>query len=406
MAVARVARVCVLLLLLAACSPKGPDDTSPRVIPDLPTYDKSACKDVQPYEGGNAISANLSANNPDVETAFNKAFDRADLEAVEQASALQTSIYVMDMGVNVYRIPRQSNQCPMFYALPEVPNNLRTVWDEVAGGAGEGQLAGAYFEICEGNCPEYTMSNPTILVHEAADRWTLVHEMMHHNFNVMRKANPSLESVQRVRQRILAGQTNLEQLAAAYSSAPSRETLTAMADQVYALVGNVYVLLTNTTFEEIAVEHLLLQEAAAGRLKFVSEDSAASAAWYIKLSREDGLRTLSIFDDRLDAIYRDARRNEWRDIMTTVERGRSEVDYIRRKTDGILDDSRRLSSKAQAQIPRGNRSSANGLSPMAMEFIDPGASRAELAEHLHGLDGYDTLQEVTDRMQRLNSLSK
>ena len=56
----------------------------------------------------------------------------------------------MDMGVNVYRIPRSRGQCPMYYALPEVPSNLRAVWDEIAGGSGQGQLAGAYFEICEG----------------------------------------------------------------------------------------------------------------------------------------------------------------------------------------------------------------------------------------------------------------
>ncbi len=411
MAVARVLSVLGFAFLLLACSPQGPEDNAPRRIPELPQYDRSACRDVQPYEGGEAPRGNHLQNNFVTENAFNKPYDRADLDAVLNASAVQTSVYVMDMGVNVYRIPRARNQCPMFYALPEVPSNLRAVWDEIAGGSGQGQLAGAYFEICEGTCPDKSMANPTILVHEASDRWTLVHEMMHHNFNALRKAS-STESINSIRERVRSGQVNLEQLVDSYDQNRNRQTLTSIANQVYTLINSIYVLMVNTTFEEIAIESLLLEEAAAGNYTFISRDSAQSAIWYIKLSRQDGLRHFAAFSDVLLKISREASRNEWRDINTIVERAQSDIDTVRAKTANILSRAETNAAKAQ------RRSNLQGrivetLGESLNEFVPYSYNKTAdmTANHfftptqhsqLHERDGYETIESVT---QSLNAIS-
>ena len=387
----------VTVALSTGCSGGGSDGEKARTIPELPTYDRSSCRDIQPFEGGDARTELHSATNVASDPSFAKPYDRADLDAVLEASAVQTSIYVMDMGVSVYRIPRNANQCPMFYALPEVPSNLRAVWDEVAGGAGEGQLAGAYFEICEGTCPDYSLSNPTILVHEASDRWTLVHEMMHHNFNVFRKADTNRESLNRVREHIRTGQINLERFNDAFDASKSRDDLTSLANQAYSMVGNLYVLMIYTTFEEIAVEALLLEEAAEGRLNYISRESPASALWYIRLSRQDGLRHFSAFTDLFQKILREARRNEWRDIITTVERAQSEIDFIRRKTSEILD-------KAEANARRAaRRSNIRGRIVNGLGEYSPMVSEASFHSHVSGRDGYQTLEDFSQAMDRLNS---
>jgi hypothetical protein len=404
MAVARVLGVLCSTLLMFACSPKGPEDKAPRRIPDLPSYDRSSCRDVQPFEGGEAPRGNHLANNYVAENAFNKPYDRADLEAVLNASAVQTSIYVMDMGVNVYRIPRSRGQCPMYYALPEVPSNLRSVWDEIAGGSGQGQLAGAYFEICEGNCPDYSMSNPTILVHESSDRWTLVHEMMHHNFNSLRKANHGTESINAIRERVRSGQINLESLVDSYDQNRSRQTLTAIANQVYSLINGIYVLLVNTTFEEIAIESLLLEEAANGNYTYISRDSTNSAIWYIKYSRQDGLRHFAAFSDVLLKIGREASRNEWRDINTIVERAQSDIDTVRAKTANILSRAETNAAKAQRRSNIRGRI-VESLSEFTPYSFDMTANQFNPAQHaqVHERFGYETVEAVIDSLNNISN---
>jgi hypothetical protein len=401
-----VARVLVCLtgvLILTACSAQGPDDKAARRVPELPSYDHASCRDVQPYEGKTAPKENHLQNNYVTEKNFNKTYDRADLDAVLKASAVQTSVYVMDMGVNVYRIPRAYNQCPMFYALPEVPANLMEVWNEIAGGNGEGQLAGAYFEICEGTCSDFQMTNPTILVHEASDRWTLVHEMMHHNFNVIRKANRSLPGINAVREQLMAGQANLEQLVGAYETNKDRGTLTKNATQLSSMIDNIYVLLVNTTFEEIAIESLLLDEAAHGRFGYISTESANSAVWYIKYSREDGLRHFDAFSDILLKVGREASKNEWRDINTIINRAQGDIDEIRSKTANIV-------AKAETEAPEVERRSdirgriviADGATPQS---VSEAPNYMDYEEHarLHDRKAHESIEAAVRSIEKVSN---
>lgn len=314
---------------LTACGSKGGAPApAKRRVPDLPSYDKSSCA-FQPYEGETAIYGNLATTQILAEPVFGKKFDRADLDAVLAASATETSFYVLDMGVKLFKVPRTQG-CPTYYSLQPADSEMQAIWSKMAGGSGEGELAGLYFEYT--NSPSETeVTNPTIIVHESSDRWTLVHEMMHHNFNVQRKAQ-GVQSQQEAARELQFRASAVDQLITSYKDRPNKSDLKEIAgnaDRMTAIVEN---LLVNSIFEEIALENLLVGEKLAGRLAYVSNGSLQSAAWYIGYARKEGMRQFEPLGELFRMVLNEAEKNFWDDVSAIVKGAQGRIASTEKRT--------------------------------------------------------------------------
>lgn len=304
-----------------------------------PIYDESRCH-ISKTQGDDVIVSNTEKLV--VSEFFGKRYNRSMLESVLTASAVATGRYVSEvLGGRVYRIPRDTMPgavvCPMFTELPVAPDDLRELWDRFAGGGiGGWRLAGLYFEDCGRDgfaCDDRVMVRPTILIDEARDRWTLVHEMMHFNFSRERKLDPQMPPLSTLAMEAAASKKAVKDLFAAYRAEPKRELLSKLqAHSSWLLRQWFYHTMVHTVLEEIAVEGLLLDEFLAKRLRNVSPNSLEIALMYMERSfermlteyeapviREVGpstdisLRSLRTF------IYNEATKHKWKEILSSVQ---------------------------------------------------------------------------------------
>ncbi len=186
----------IISLLQSGCSGQPPGQ--PRLARLTPIYDESVCT-IQKSQGRNVdLKAAAQDSRQDVVAApfFNKRYNRHHLEAVFSTSAIATAKFASQLlNGRLYRVQREfvkgEKLCPMFTDLPEASTDLYAVWDEQVRKTqgGQSRLAGIYFQYCdpERDCDDRRLTLPTILIDDARDRWTLVHELMHFNFDRERK---------------------------------------------------------------------------------------------------------------------------------------------------------------------------------------------------------------------------
>ncbi len=305
-----------------------------------PIYDESRCF-IPKTQGEDVIvpAAEEIVTSP----FFGKRYDRSILKGVLTASAVATGRYANDLlRGRVFRVPRDTVPgavvCPMFTELPVAPDDLRELWDRFAGGARGGwRLAGLFFEDCgrDGfSCSDRELVRPTILIDEARDRWTLVHELMHFNFSRERKRDPRMPPLSSLAKEAERRKQAVRELFAAYKkTGPDRNVLAALqAHSSWLLREWFYHTMVHTVLEEVAVEGLLVDEFLSDRLQNVSPASLDIALMYMERSLE---RMLAEYDSRsikgvegaedlsLRAlrtfIYEEASKRNWKEIRSSVQ---------------------------------------------------------------------------------------
>lgn len=280
---------------LTACGPQG----SPQVrqTPELPVY-PSGTFPVDPDEGNEASFENLLMDAPK-ETSFGIRYDDADLDAVASSSALSTVEYVKQLGIELYRMPRpEKAKAPIFFrTLPTPPAYLNSVWKQASEGSTD-FILGLYQDFCTPKtCRENAVVKPVILVDEASERWTLVHEMLHFSIEDHLKRNGETYRA-KVNAQVESLAKSLEATVAEYDRTKDHEEKKAkLADQIMQQVSQLTEALIETTvkgyFEETAIEYLLLEKWSKGRLEFVPLFAIENASWYLKSSQENGIETLN-----------------------------------------------------------------------------------------------------------------
>ena len=281
-----------LTLALTACGGGGGGGSGAEVVrtpPAKPTYGVD--------EGEPAKMETLSQLNP-VSTYFDKRYNHANLEGVLRASGNESAHYIQAMGVSTYRVPT-SSQVPFFLKLSVAPDNLIAVWDDAAGGVTGGTLAGLYFEAC-GYVRCETPSNrmPTILVAQTSTRWTIVHEMMHHLFNMQRKREGTLSygsAIQRLDQSTKRLQYEIDQ----FKQFNDRAYLEQAAAEFEESLKWTKAALATQALEETAVERVLVDEWAGERLFYVDKTSPVNAVWYMAANAKKAIEFTAALHDTL-----------------------------------------------------------------------------------------------------------
>ncbi len=350
------------LMALTACGfgAEAPSLERRKIVPAQ--YDIASCR-IPKTSGEEAIFAKLNSEEITTSDYFFKVYNRADLEAVLGASATSTSRYVSNLlGGRLFRVPREYREgervCPMYTDLPLLPVELEPTWYSQADQLKnpDERLAGLYFEACNPeDCNDRALILPTILIDDGMDRWTLVHEMMHHNFNRERKRNPNYIGDRVLDQQGREAKDEVVRLFEFYDETKSTEALRDLAERLNWLV-RVYLKesLVNSFFEEVAIEGQLVDEFAADRLKNVAPEAAQNAIWYMRTSSVKGLK---IFTDKTFNLRTLKRQMSARDLLDFVQdeatsRGLMNVAREARASQRSIST---LERRAQELIERGER---------------------------------------------------
>lgn len=351
----------VLALATSACSGSG-GGSSERVV------DFSNC-DTKPDVGASALKGHASKTEWVVSDFFSKPYDRYDLEAVSDASSTSTTDYVRSLGLTLLKVPRanSSKQCPTYFNLAAAEGPYAQVWQQALGkNTGNGALAGIYFEFC-GNgtgasCQSRRVVQPTILVDEVSDRWTLVHEMMHHNFNHARKADLSMPTTNELESEMKRLTKASEKAMADFKDLPNRQDLGTAAEALRATMAIGHQLMVRKSLEEVAIESLLLDEWSKGKLRNVSVASAKSGIWYMKFSRDEFSQTLRPYGPMIEKIKKSADENFWDDVSKIADETKTQLD-------GYTNDLNKIISSAEEKFAAAEdaaRSSDNELSESSL----------------------------------------
>lgn len=113
-------------------------------------------------------------------TYFAKNFDENKLNAILNVSGAETVRFAWLTGVKYYKttyLQPASDACAYSEDLPSAPNQLMSFFNQL----GDGVL-GVYLPKGSKDFADLS-KNPAIMVRIDADRWTLVHEYMHHLFS-------------------------------------------------------------------------------------------------------------------------------------------------------------------------------------------------------------------------------
>lgn len=190
-------------------------------------------------------------------TYFSKVYGVHHLKNVYHASAAQTYNYMTGKGqVSVFRGTDTNEGCSMFRSFPEADSELQKFWDEAAGD-GEGTLLGVYLPE---NYTELPGREATIVVRNDTSRYTLVHEFMHHLFEL--EGIKAQKSQRQTMTGYADSNTKLQQKVAELQKAESisdmRTALQEMSDIMAQFLFHYDDLLVGSALEEMTIESELM----------------------------------------------------------------------------------------------------------------------------------------------------
>lgn len=271
-------------------TPIAPPNTAPR-----PKHD-SSCR-FQFTEGESAQFDLLTKDN--VETVqFGKKLLTNHLSAILKASADQTIKYIQSIRASVYSSgSKGQGSCTDYQILEKAPSDLMARWNGVTL-EGEGKLAGLYFGLGTPFLPS-TKENSVIIVREDSNRWTLIHEMLHHVFELYRiQSNATYRG--EVLQSVMNQQMNkLESKLNTLTSASSSQELDQTLNLLFKFRDLYEEVILNYSLEEVTIENILLKLYESQELKYVPNQTFNSR-WYSKTNLQEGAESyqqlLEVFD--------------------------------------------------------------------------------------------------------------
>jgi hypothetical protein len=368
--------------LLSGCGEKEPAARQ-TLGPDL-----SACR-VKPDQGEAAVMANSAIDRVETSAFFGKRYDSADLDAVLRASTVQTADYVKALGVRLYRVTVSADSpCRQFWFLPEAPEKERKIWNEASGGMSGGfQLAGLYTDTCETGCTDRTLGTPTIMVNESQDRWTLVHEMMHHNFNKTRKGDRQAFGDAHLQRLADRSMRQLEMIYKSYAANPNRLEFGQLVDVLQQLSDYAHEMVVRSMFEEIAIEGILVGKHLKGELQstFVTSDSLSSSVSYMEASFERGAQSYvrGVPMALIEELKSQATTNEWPDLLERAKQVESTIESRIADAANKINSARIAIEAAGYSLPLRERNQSPQLRWAAGTSDDPSLVVKALAGNPH-----------------------
>lgn len=307
---------------------------------DVTGYSEASCL-YKYHEGPMA----LSKSTADVRTSFfGKHFDLNLLRPVLGASGAEVVRFAETTGVRYYKTAAKvhagSTSCGFLSELPQAPYDLDAKFKEVSGE--KDSVLGLYWGL---KSPGLSSTNSigTITIRENANKWILVHEYMHHLFEIQAVAEGV--NVSGLSASIVAKSNDylVAYKALKDSNTSNRSALVKEAASKFAILNAEYlVLLRQYTLEEMTIESTLAEKLDSRELSFVLDKQRINGAAYIMQSAKKAAEQLSIYKDENERL----RYTYYSEINASSEG--SQLLELSKKMDSITSEMSSLSAKAKS----------------------------------------------------------
>lgn len=267
------------LLLAAGC---GKEEQSNSLVCDRASYIRQS-GEFKPNEGQKMRPA--SSPDPIAKGYLGKPYNRDWLRNVGTLSMNDTVEYIESKGVNVYQSKAISEESARnFTHVRLLPWDLAARWreaDSVRRSESCAFLGGLY--LLKDPNVDGLKKKAAIVIREDANRWTLVHEFMHHNFKVQSTARGFNDrEVQGAR---IEAMSKLHQILNDRTLNEKRRAERAIPEFLKAVAAN-HQLILEYALEEIAIEAMLQDAYDDGALAYVPAGAYTNASLYIEASKK------------------------------------------------------------------------------------------------------------------------
>ncbi len=295
-------------------------------------YELSAC--TYRLDEGYGINREWANRTNVQDSYFGKKFDFAPLQAVLYSSAQATLDYFQRLGVRYYKVVVSDSRCNMFSGLSPAPADVRRYWDGFSGKVETGQLLeGLYLHIRHPEAPSVTQNQAAIVIRQDASRWTILHEFMHHLFEVQAEYDSHM-TLADLHARIKAITDRGDRLQEQFRRNPTRPGLMAVYAEILPMVPLLIQLELRSHLEEVANEWTLLNLYLDGHLKFVPFNYQYRASYGIQSAGKARI-VLNQLRQGLQTGITDARKVGMDPRELGLERAFSQIDEIEREIDAV-----------------------------------------------------------------------
>ena len=376
-------------LSLTGCG--GGSDPAPKSLDEFDA-NKAAC----------AFSANdgegaFAPSSSDILTShFGKRIDINQLKAVLTSSGEETASFVKSLDVDLFSGPEKEPNCHFFSFLEAAQGDYLRLWNQANSG---NRTLGLY--LAKG-LSELTAQKPVIIVRKDSSRWTLIHELGHHLFNLNAVYPDDLSEREfriEYRQRLKAllgdvdsdGNVIKKSAEERYDQTPSQENLDDWQEALIEFYPYMDVILKEGALEEVAIERTLSDFYTQDQLQYVAEvmldNSVAYAcvnAYGFEIDGERSVGAKDYFEMILDQIakIRKARGSD------------PDLDSIEVASQERLAEIDRVIASFPRSCPSFTRKSMSGVEHPALqqtrtflgsEYLGQTHFCSRGHEHLHGL---------------------
>jgi hypothetical protein len=311
-------------LALSGCGQEG--TANPSIEADYSKYIEQSCA-FGPDEGGKAVAT--KSRRAVVKGYFDKPFNRNWFRSVLRSSLRETVEFIETTGTRVYHAESITSKTCKNLSFPEaMPSDVASAWGTAIRNAAEenraaktvGFVTGLYL-FKEYFFGKSSVTEPgVIIVREDANRWTLLHEFLHHNFKVQSVGAGYRDVEHQEARRRIPYEMSVIMQRSDLSEAEKTRLLTPIFISYVKIADRLFL---EYFLEEIAVEALLQDAYDAGELQFVPAHSYVNATWYIEQSREKMKNAFAALDDYYQMLRDGAERGkldaEKRQLETFVQ---------------------------------------------------------------------------------------
>lgn len=333
MGTTRTIATLILGILLNACTPGGGSEKPPEVRKGT-VEDLNRCAH-KPNEGSDAQMGLVGKSQVVDSGFFAKKMNLPDLAAVLDASAESTIRYAKAIGLNVFKTPYTPGAaiCPTFASIEYAPERFQTIWTEASGGdTSGGTLLGLYFDypclpdvkvpVGGKRCSNSKVAEPVVLVTEATDKWTLVHEMMHHNFKKTIKESGAAKPDNELLAELSKAADAVEKAKAEYTALENRQDLEALISNLKIAITLALEAVSRGKLEETAIEGLLVDLWTSDQLRYVV--TTGSSVWYMGVGADAALQQIPDIKPYTDFLRAEIEKHFWTEYMMQID----EIDSI------------------------------------------------------------------------------
>jgi hypothetical protein len=385
----RFLALCALGIALSGC---GSEESNRSRAYNLDAYIRQSCE-LKPTEGEELKV--VRSESPIATGYFGKEYNRDWLASVYSTSTQATIDFVRRNGVHLYRAAAMSQKsCRNFSSVEAMPYDLALHWQSIQDRMDaendvrgtQGFMTGLYIPKNAAHPVVPVKKSNVIIIREDANRWTIVHEFMHHNFKA-RAVERGFDDL-----ATQSGHLALIQRYARLKDDPSLKgkertrTLAALFKQIVESFDRIMI---QYPLEEMAIEAMLQDAVDSGKLEYVPTGSYDNAKAYIRKSKETVENyfrsTDPLFNDLVSATHEN---NQW-DVYESL----LFYPQLKEKRIGQVTEllAKRAESEKKASAPKSGAASA----------VIPELAAVEVAPCASATEGLRAIETVTKRLRAL-----